>query len=274
MTAATLSRNGIVSFLPELDRRQPLLARFGLALLALGAVTALLALVDPRTLASGVNVWIKPTKFAVSVGVFALTAAWFHGYVAEPVARGRLLTITAWVLVISGGFEVGYIGIQGARGAESHFNLTSLFYGVMYGLMGVAAVILTATTLPLAWAALRHPAPGVQRSFAAAVAIGLALTFLLGAGFGGYISAQGGAAVGGSGGQVPLVGWNRAGGDLRVAHFFGIHAQQAIPLLGALVAPLAARLRWAAILGGSALYAALTIATFVQAARGVPLLPL
>ncbi len=273
MTAATLSGNGIAPFFAELDRRQPLLARFGLVLLALGAGAALLSLVDPRTLASGINVWIKPAKFAVSIGVFALTAACFHGHVAEPVARGRLLTLTAWVLVVSGGFELAYIGIQGARGVESHFNLTTPFYGIMYGLMGVAAVILTATTLPLAWAVLRHPVPGVQRSFAAAVAIGLVLTFLLGASFGGYISAQGGAAVGASGGQVPMVGWNRSGGDLRVAHFFGIHAQQAVPLLGALVAPLAARLRWVAILGGSALYAALTIGSFVQAARGVPLLP-
>ncbi len=48
------------------------------------------------------------------------------------------------------------------------------------------------------------------------------------------MSQQAGHAVGAEGGQVPLFGWNRSGGDLRVAHFLGIHAEQAIPLLAAL----------------------------------------
>ena len=54
-----------------------------------------LQLVDPRTL-HGVNVWVKPVKFLVSVGVFSLTAAWFFGYIrperrrVAPNARDRL----------------------------------------------------------------------------------------------------------------------------------------------------------------------------------------
>jgi hypothetical protein len=70
---------------------------------------------------------------------------------------------------------------------------------------------------------------------------------------------------------LPIFGWNRAGGDLRVAHFFGIHAEQAIPLLAWSVARLK-RGSWAAIVAGSAAYAVLTLATFLQALEARPFL--
>ncbi len=34
------------------------------------------------------------------------------------------------------------------------------------------------------------------------------------------------------GATVPIFGWALAGGDLRPAHFIGIHAQQLLPLAG------------------------------------------
>ena len=61
---------------------------------------------------------------------------------------------------------------------------------------------------------------------------------------------------------------------LRVAHFMGIHAQQAIPILLALAAPLASRIRWLVLAGGVALYVATTLAIFAQAIAGRALLPL
>jgi hypothetical protein len=42
-------------------------------------------------------------------------------------------------------------------------------------------------------------------------------------------------------------------GDFRIGHFLGIHAQQAIPILGALIGSSQLKLstRWAVLIGGS-----------------------
>lgn len=274
MTALARNPARPSQLLAEFERRHQLLTRYGLLTLALGAVAVLLQLIDPRTLASGIGIWVKPAKFFVSVSVFALTAAWFMGYV-RPERRNSLpMRGTVAALIASGTFELAYIVFQAAQGLESHFNTGTPFHAIMYALMGLGAAILVATTLPLAWEVARRPAPGLQPSFVAAVVIGLILTFALGGMLGGYMSSQTGHAVGQAGDGVPLFGWNRLGGDLRVAHFFGIHAEQAIPLLAAAVAGAPARIRWATVLGGSAIYAALTLGTFYQATAGRALLPL
>ncbi|HEX9932301.1 MAG TPA: hypothetical protein VGB08_05615 [Allosphingosinicella sp.] len=259
------------TILSELLERQRLLALFGMASLLLALPVIAMIPVDVRTL-HGVSVWVKPAKFLVSIGIFSLTAAWFYGYVAPGRRGSRALRWSAQAIVWSATFELLYIGWQASQGLDSHFNTGTPFHAVMYGLMGVSAVVLIATTLPLAWAVLRRPAAGLSPDFVAAVAIGLVLTFLLGGALGGYMSSQPGHAVGVEGGRFPIFGWNRLGGDLRVAHFFGIHAEQAIPLLAALVAAWSPRARWAALAAGTLAYVAVTLAVFFQAVAGRPFL--
>ena len=276
MTAIALPLPSPRSILDEFLDRQRTLAIYGFATLALALAAVLLQALDPRLLASGVNVWLKPAKFLSSVAVFALTIAWFFGYVRPEQRRSLLMRGTVALLLLSGTFELAWITWQGANGLESHFNFDTLFYRRMFNLMGVFAVLLAGTALPLAWEIARRPAAGLSRDFVAAVVIGLLLTFFLGASFGGVIAANGGHSVGVQGGGVPIFGWNRSGGDLRIAHFMGIHAQQAIPLLAALAAAtsLAAGRRWAILLGGAVLYVAATVALLLQALAGRALFPL
>jgi hypothetical protein len=258
----------------ELFVRQGTLAMYGIAMLALAVVVLLLQAIDPRLLESGVNVWVKPAKFFSSVGILAVTAAWFFGYVRPERRNSRLMRATVAVLIASATFELLWISWQAANGLESHFNNETPFYSMMYGLMGLFAVLLVGTTLPLAWEIGRRPAEHLRRDYVAAVVIGLVLTFLLGGMLGGYMSSQAGHSVGAEGGRTFFFGWNRSGGDLRVAHFLGIHAEQAIPIIAALTAGMATKARWAAVIIGSAAYAALTLAVFAQAVAGRPLFPM
>ena len=263
-----------VPLLGALLERQRTLALYGLALLLLAIPVLVLQTVDGRTLGSGVNVWIKPAKFILSVALFALTSAWFFGYV-RPERRGSWpVRAVVSLILIAGTLELLYIGWQAAHGLDSHFNRSAPVYEIMYALMGVFAVALTASVFPLAWEIARRPAPGISRDFAAAVVTGLLLTFILGGALGGYMSAQPAHSVGAVGGAVPIFGWNRAGGDLRVAHFLGIHAQQAIPILALLIAKHAPRTRWLLLGAGSLAYVAVTLGIFFQAIGGRPLLPL
>lgn len=262
--------------LGELFVRQGTLALYGIALILISLVAVMLQAIDPRLLDSGVSVWVKPAKFLSSVGIFALTAAWLFGYVRPERRHSPLMCFTVVLLILAGSFELVWIGWQAAHGLESHFNVSTPFYAAMYVAMGVGAALLVGTTLPLAWEIGRRPAPGLSRDFVAAVVIGLLLTFLLGGILGGYMSSQHGHSVGLEGGRTFFFGWNRSGGDLRIAHFLGIHAQQAIPILGALTAAagLGKSARWAVLIAGAAVYTALTLAIFAQAVAGRPLFPM
>jgi hypothetical protein len=260
------SPHGAIGVLVSRDRT---LTRFGLALMALAVVTIAAQAIDPRALA-GVNIWAKPTKFFVSIGVFALSAAWTMGYVRPDRRRSPPMRAAAAMLIAAGTLELVYIAWRASRGEASHFNVATPGAALLYSMMGLFAVLLVGATLPLAWEVARRPVVGSKPEFAAAIVVGLVLCFLLGGGVGGYMSAQPGHAVGAVAGHLPLFGWSRAGGDLRVAHFLGIHAQQAIPLMVAVAgaAGLSTRNRWRVLAAGSALYTLLTLLLFAQALAG------
>jgi hypothetical protein len=71
---------------------------------------------------------------------------------------------------------------------------------------------------------------------------------------------------------LPLVGWSTVGGDLRIGHFVGLHALQALPLLAIALHLLRHRLdeatRVRLLLLAAAAYAALTVSLTWQALRG------
>lgn len=259
-----------VTLFTELRNRQKTLAIYGMILLVLAVPALIGQWLDPRTVA-GENVWIKPTKFLVSIAVFAITSGWFFGYVQPARRNSKLMLGTVAVVIVAGSFELFYISWQAANGLPSHFNGTTPFYTIMYRLMGLGAFLLIATTLPLAWEIGRRPAEALKPVFVASIVIGLVLCFVLGGSFGGYMSQQSGHAVGAVGGSAPIFGWNRAGGDMRIAHFMGIHAQQIIPLVGMLAVRASSLVAWTAVLAGSTFYAVATVALFVQAINGLPL---
>jgi hypothetical protein len=247
----------------------------GVAMLLLSLVTLGLTFFDAREF-QGVSVWLKPWKFQVSTGAYFLTLALFMAWLPEAALRTWAVRYVVWAALVSGLFEVVYISWQAALGQASHFNVSTPVHAALYTAMGVMAVVLTSTSAVLGAVIARSPAYKLPSALKLAVVLGLASTFVLGTGFGGYLGSQPtGHWVGGAMtdvGGLPLVKWSRTGGDLRVAHFFGIHAMHFIPAFAWLVVWLRAPQRWvtAAVWSFSFLFAVWATWTFVQAVRGQP----
>ncbi|WP_020179983.1 hypothetical protein [Methylopila sp. M107] len=256
----------------ELRRRQPALAALGLAYLILFAVVGSLPLIDGRML-DGVSVWAKPAKFFLSTSALMLSSAWFFGYVRPERRRAPALKWGVRAMIAGAVFELGYITLQAGLGQPSHFNRGDALHYALYGLMGFAATAMLLTKIPLGVEIARRPIHGLDPAFRRAVVIGLGLTVALGLASGVYMSQQYGSGhnVGAVGGAASFVGWNRAGGDLRVAHFFGMHGEQIVPAVAA-VAGL-----WAgqgaarrATYATAAAIVAMTVFVFAQALMGRP----
>ncbi len=250
---------------------QPLLAGAGILLLLATIPTMLAMGLDGRTI-NGINVWIKPLKFEVSLAVQLLSVAWLMLFLPE--RRGRLVRGLALVMAGAAFFEIAYIALQASRGEASHYNVDMPIPRLMYGLMGVGAVALVATSGWIGALILRRGE--TSRPIVFAAGLGLVLGSALGGIAGAYMSSQTGHWVGGAttdAGGLPVFGWSRTGGDLRVAHFFGLHLIQMLPIVAwAGAAFLPDRLQKPAILAAAAAGCLVTLATFAQALTGAPLL--
>ncbi|WP_375409272.1 hypothetical protein [uncultured Methylobacterium sp.] len=256
------------SLVTELRSRSPHLTAFGLACLIAAAITLCLPLFDGRQF-GGVPVWLKPAKFFVSVGVFALTSAWFMGYVRPERRRARSLRIAVAMLIGAGGFELGYITLQGALGQASHFNTGDPVHGFLYALMGLGALTLLASKIPLVIEIARRPVAGMDPGLRLAVVLGLTITVVLGGGAGILISLNDGPVIGLQGARLPLFGWNLGGGDLRVGHFLGMHGEQVLPALAATAASLLPARRTVLVSLAALAWAAMTLFAIMQARAGM-----
>ncbi len=235
--------------------------------------TTLAGLIDPREL-NGVNIWIKPLKFQLSIAVHLATVA-LALLLLPPSVRDRWLVRTVvWALVAAALFEAIYITVQASRGAASHYNVSAPWAAMMYLLMGGGAVIMALGAAIIGVLIVRH---GRKRDpIALAAGLGLMLGGVLGGLSGIYMSAQPAHWVGPMPGQAGLwpFGWSLVGGDLRVAHFFGLHAMQMLPITGWLAAQVFPGREQMAIWASAALVTAITGLAFGQAVAGVPFIRL
>lgn len=256
-----------------------------LALVSLGGL-----LLDDRVLV-GAPIWAKPFKFSVSFVAYALTLAWMLSLL--PGARARRVGWWAGtVLAVASAVEMVLITTQVVRGTRSHFNNATPFDAAVFRTMGATVVVLWLAALLIAVLLLR--ARILDRATAWAVRLS-SLIALAGAAVGFLMVrptpeqlAQDDPPVTGAhsvgvpdgGPGVPLLGWSTTGGDLRVAHFFGMHALQLVPLVLLLLAALAPRftrladdrVRLRLVLVASGSYAATFVLVTWQALRGQPLL--
>lgn len=247
----------------------------GLALfIALTAIPLLAAAaIDSREFLNA-PIWQKPLQFHLALGIYALTLAFFARFLPTPMTS-RKWRIYAGIVCAAILAELLWVGGAATYGTASHFNTGNLAMGILYGIMGVFAVILTSASLVMGIAIARNPHTGLPSALHLSIALGLILTFVLTLIAAGTLSSMSGHLIGTptSNASFPILGWSREVGDLRVGHFFATHALHVIPLVGLAATRLAPSSGRLLVLAASAAYVALIAFTMVQAFQGRPFLP-
>lgn len=249
-------------FLETLRVRNELLWAFGWLCLA-GAVVCLLLTAFSRTEVYGANVWYKPVKFYLSVAIFSWTVGWYGAYLPQT----HSLTWFSWSVTVLLSLELVYITVQASRGQASHFNTSTPFYAYMWVGMALAAIGVSIWTAYLTTRFFGEGLTPLSPGYLCAIRFGLVwfvLFSLQGLMMGSRMAHTVGGADGGAG--LPVLNWSRNHGDLRIAHFLGMHALQIIPLL----AHYLLKDLWQVILV-ALLYALVTVGVLVQALMGKPL---
>lgn len=204
--------------------RNRILAIFGSITIILFIIMGIISLFDSRSVLN-IPLWYKPMKFSISIAIFSWTMAWILFYLPQT----RKSSTISWTIVIVLSIEIIIITFQAARGELSHFNVSSLFNGVLFQVMGIAIVINSAmvgwalvlfskvSTLPLAYKR------GIQIGF---------IIFLLASLEGFIMVSRLSHTIGAPDGQDGLffLNWAKSYGDLRIAHFLGLHALQVVPV--------------------------------------------
>lgn len=215
-------------FARELHRRDPALSTAGW-LMAAGLVAAAVGLLtDTRTIL-GINPWIKPMKFLSSIAIFLWTMAWLM-HEADPRYRRRL-SIIRWTFIIAMVGEIVLISLQSWRGTTSHFNVRTPLDAAIFSAMG--NMIVANTVAAAAMLTTLRPVEQVRAGYQRGVRLGL-LIFVAGSLQGFLMVANMAHTVPGPDGGpgLPFVNWSTNMGDLRMAHFLGLHSLQVLPLAG------------------------------------------
>jgi len=253
------------------------LMTFTAAMAVLAVIAAVGVVADPRIL-TGVPIWLKPFKFSVSFVLYAATLAWMLSLLPR---RSRAAEWAATIIVAVSVGEMIIIVTQVVRGQTSHYNESTPLNAAMWQTMGGLIMVLFIAHFVIGIAVARQRLADRASAHAVRWGLGLSLLGMLAAipmvrpeqsGIAGVAGAHSvGVADGGPG--LPLVGWSTTGGDLRIGHFIGLHALQALPLLALLLGrrlDQLTRIRLLAV-GGTA-YGVLTVLLTWQALRGQALL--
>lgn len=251
-------------FITELKTRNEMLFWYGLACVAFALVFLALAQTTNHQL-GGANVWYKPFKFFISTAIFVATMGWLLAYLDKP----TLVLFYSGFLVLAFSFLIGYIAIQAARGEHSHFNQTTPFHATMFSLMALFSVGIALFTGFVAIFFFSSTFPDLPPSYVWGIRLGLVLFVLFaleGLVMGSRLSHHAGQVANDVG--LPVLNWSRKVGDLRIAHFLGMHAIQVLPLVGY---HLVQDARAIAVL--AVFYFLFTTFTLLQALQGKPFIP-
>ncbi|GAC1358182.1 MAG: hypothetical protein NVSMB42_17300 [Herpetosiphon sp.] len=258
MTTLSIVRTGRAGgLIRQLERAwqiNPPLTVMSISMVLTLAGTMVGVLIDQRII-TGAPAWIKPAKFAVSLAIYGFTLVWLLSFVRGHARLIRGLSIGTAAI---GMIEQAIIVVQALRGTTSHYNGTTALDGALFNIMGAGITILWVLTMVEVVLLLRQRSADPALMWAlrlglTLVVLGMAVGFIMvmqrspaqraALAAGKQIKTAGAHSVGveDGGPGLPVVGWSTTGGDLRIAHFFGLHAIQVLPLWSWLFARLG---RW------------------------------
>lgn len=261
----------ITSFLSELYGRSPVLTITGFFNVAI-LLGCLVGMQMDGRLILGINPWIKPAKFTLSIGVYVWTIAWLVAYLPDYARSVRLIS---WGVAATMVIEIVFICLQSWRGVTSHFNFSTPFNSTIIGLMGIAILV---NTLLVVWMLVLffRQSPVVSGAMLRGIQLGIVI-FLIGSYYGSAMISRSAHSVGveDGGPGLPFVNWSTVGGDIRIAHALGLHALQILPLIGYLVGrqDFGDVRKQISVGVVGAIYSAIVIWTYLQALAGHPFIP-
>jgi hypothetical protein len=211
---------------------------------------------------SGISAWIKPFKFFISIGVFAFTMALYLVYLENQ----RDVTSYCWSFIVCFSMELLLITVQASRGRKSHYNIDTPLDRIIFALMGLSLIIILIHTIFMITLFFTQKQFAVSNEMILAIKLSLIMMILFM--LEGFVMIHlfkhtVGANDGSKG--IPVLNWSKNYGDLRVAHFFGMHALQIIPLLTFVLANTKRDVYLVSVL-----YFVFVTVTLVQAWQGKP----
>jgi hypothetical protein len=248
-------------FLTQLKFRNELLYNFGLICLIFSVVCYLLTFFTEIKIIN-VNAWYKPFKFAFSTFLFVWAIGWYGFYL--PNYNMTPYSITTTILL---GFEIAYIAFQAGKGQMSHFNTSTWYYSMLFSLMGIAATIVTIYTAYIGFLFFTQK---IDLPDYYLLAIRWSILIFVVFSFEGFVmGSKMTHTIGGKDGSpgIPLLQWSYKHGDLRIAHFIGMHALQVIPILSYYVIK---NVKFTIVL--TVLYLLLASWTLITALQGKPII--
>lgn len=255
----------IFEFASSIKRDNQLLFWGGVFHLALFALAGMMYFSD-HTVVTGVNAWIKPMKFGLSVWIYL----WTFGWLLKFIPSQRKKTLISWGILFCMLIENAAIFYQASRGQTSHYNISSAGNAVIFSMMGSFIAVNSVINLYVLVLFFTEKID-LDASSLFAWRAGLAF-FVLGGIAGGLMVSMMSHTVGASDGGpgLPFLNWSTRAGDLRVAHFITLHGLQAIPMVNTIALKSAAS-SWRITQAFTLFYLVLIILLHVQALAGQPL---
>lgn len=218
-----IAMNPVCDPLYKAWKQQPAFTLLAVAGLVCFVISATGLCCEPRG-ALNDSLWIKPCKFGLSMCAYAVAFVWLSQYIT---AQRKLFQTMSVAALIGGVLELGGILLQTIRGISVHFD-TATMESLCISLVVRFAILPVAIAALIVYCMLAKernlpPVVGLSMKW------GVFLTII---GFIPGIMMMVPGLVPGHHPGLPFLGWSVVSGDLRAAHFVGIHALQVLPIIG------------------------------------------